>query len=100
MRSWTLFTFRSHANDIRGFCFDKIRITLPITIDCQYEANFDLICFAVFSDRVVRITALLQTQSCVADTVFEFLAASKIAQIKALSNCLVLVTRLCRVVLK
>ena len=85
---------------LRALCFDKIRITLLITIDCHYEANFDLFCFAVFSDIVVQITALLQTQTCVADTVFEFFAASKIAQIKALSNGLVLVTRLCRVVLK
>ena len=63
----------------------------------QISACFVLL---LFSDIVVQITALLQTQTCVADTVFEFFAASKIAQIKALSTCLVLVTRLCRVVLK
>lgn len=64
------------------------------------KGKFRVDFFAVFSDTYVRITALLQTQSCVADTVDEFFAPSKTVQIKVCLNYLELVTRLCRVVLK
>lgn len=100
MRGWTLFTFRSHANEIKAVLFWQNSQNLANHLWSHLKVNIKGVLLLAFQDVHARIIALLLNQDCVADTVGEFFPPSQTEQIKDCFNCLELMTRLCRVVLK